>query len=349
MKPKKLKSGNWRVQVFDYKDADGKRHYKSFTDPDKNIAMFMANDYLAHHRGEAMPTYEDLTVKQACDRYIEMKEAVLSPSTISEYKRIVKNDFQRLMPMKLRKLTPEHIQIAISELSLSLSPKTVRNRHGFLHSAISMYRPDFVFNTRLPQKKEVECVVPITSEVQLLLSAADDFIRVPILLASQGSLRRSEICALTIDDFTDLGVQVNKALVSDENGNLVLKPPKTKAGNRFCPLPSSVVAEARAWKHFGLAPSTLTNHFVRARDKVDVPKFSFHKLRHYWASELHAQGVPDKYIAEAGGWETVEMLQRIYQHALRDHSSEMNDKIISIFDSNFSKCHTKCNTKIAKA
>lgn len=349
MKAKKLPSGNWRVRVFDYADADGKRHYKSFTDPDKNVAMFLANDYLAHHRGEAAPTYDDLTVKQAVDRYIEIKEAVLSPSTIREYKRMAKSYFQKLMPMKLKKLTAEHIQIAISELSLTLSPKSVRDCHGFIHAAVSMYRPDFVFNTRLPQKQETDCIVPITSEVLSVLEVADDLIRVPILLASQGSLRRSEICALTPDDFTDLGVRVSKAKVTDSDGNLVIKPPKTKAGDRFCPLPPFVIAEARAWRYFDLAPSTLTNHFVRTRNKVDVPKFSFHKLRHYFASELHFQGVPDQYICEVGGWETPEMLHRIYQHALRDHSSEMSSRIISIFDSNFSKCATKRDTKTANS
>ena len=88
MKAKKLPSGNWRVLVYDYTDAAGKRHYKSFTDPDKNVAMFMANDYLSHHRGEAAATYADLTLKQAAERYVDSKEGVLSPSTVKEYRRV---------------------------------------------------------------------------------------------------------------------------------------------------------------------------------------------------------------------------------------------------------------------
>ena len=348
MKPKKLPSGNWRVRVLEYTEPNGKRHYRSFTDPDKHTAISMASEFLANHSGKP-ETYENITVKEACERYIKAKEAVLSPSTVKEYKRIVKNDFQSLMPIQLRKLTAEQVQIAISELSLRVSPKTTRNRHGFLHAAVSMYRPGFVFSTSLPQKEDVECIVPITSEIQAVLEVANEYIRVPILLASQGSLRRSEICALTPDDFTDLGVRVNKAVVSDENGELVTKLPKTDAGNRFCPLPEDVIKEARAWKHFGIKPNALSGYFERARNKASVPKFSFHKLRHYWASELHAQGIPDKYIAEAGGWETVEMLQRIYQHALRDHTSVMTDRIISIFDGNFSKRDMKCDTEVSGA
>jgi hypothetical protein len=34
-KAKKLPSGNYRVQAFDYQDSDGKKHYRSFTAPTK--------------------------------------------------------------------------------------------------------------------------------------------------------------------------------------------------------------------------------------------------------------------------------------------------------------------------
>ena len=40
-KPKKknqLTSGNYRVQIYDYTDAAGKKHYKSFTAPTKKEA-----------------------------------------------------------------------------------------------------------------------------------------------------------------------------------------------------------------------------------------------------------------------------------------------------------------------
>ena len=30
-KAKKLPSGSWRAQVYDYTDSEGKRHYRSFT------------------------------------------------------------------------------------------------------------------------------------------------------------------------------------------------------------------------------------------------------------------------------------------------------------------------------
>lgn len=41
-KAKQLPSGNWRVQVYDYTDSIGKRHYKSFTAETKKEANFLS-------------------------------------------------------------------------------------------------------------------------------------------------------------------------------------------------------------------------------------------------------------------------------------------------------------------
>lgn len=341
-KAKKLKSGNWRVLVYEYTDENKKRHYKSITAPTKKEAEYQAAEYALNRKDES---YEDLTLSEAYQRYIDSKSSVLSPSTIAGYKRSKNNHFQQLMPMKLSKLNAKLIQTAINEFSANHSPKTVRNAHGLLHSVLKAYRPNFEFNTTLPQRIKPQYTIPTTSDINILLENANEKIRVPILLASQGGLRRSEICALTAEDFTDFGVNVNKAAVVDYDKKIVIKTTKTVAGTRFVPLPQNVIAEAREWKYFGITPRTLTNQYCRLRDKTSVPKFSFHKLRHYFASELHAQGIPDQYIAEIGGWETVEMLQRIYQHTLRDKNEKMSEKIISVFDTNFKKCNTKCNTK----
>lgn len=339
------KNGKWRVLVYLYTDEYNKRHYKSITDKSKRKAEKLGREFAASYQPPSSE-YENLTLKEAYERYIKAKADVLSPSTIKEYKRSSKKDFPMLMHLKLKDITAEKIQIAISELSINHSAKTVRNRHGLLHSVIQTYNPTFVFNTRLPQKQNPDYVIPITSEINKLLEVANERIRVPILLASQGSLRRSEICALTPDDIKDTGVVVNKAAVKDSKGKIVIKEPKTKAGNRFCHLSPAVISEVRAWKYFGMNPSTLSTNFDRAKEKADVPNFSFHKLRHYWASELHARGIPDKYIAQEGGWESVDMLHKIYQHALRDHTSAVSTKIINIFDNNFNNSmQRKCNEK----
>ena len=74
---KKLPSGNYRVLVYTGKDASGKRQYKSFTDPDKRTAEFLASEYLTRKRKGS--TAAELTLAQAIEQYIDSKEHVLSP------------------------------------------------------------------------------------------------------------------------------------------------------------------------------------------------------------------------------------------------------------------------------
>lgn len=331
-KAKKLKSGNWRVQVFDYVDENKKKHYKSFTAPTKKEAEYMASEYVFTRRES---TYEDMSLKEAYEAYIKSKSAVLSPATIAGYERYKKLYFTKLMPMKLSKITPRLIQTAVNELSAECSPKTVRNAHGLLSAVIKAYYPYIELNTTLPQKIKPDYIIPTTAEVNKLLSVANARIRVPILLASVGGLRRSEICALTHDDFTDLGVNINKAVVYDKDKKSVTKTTKTIAGTRFVPLPKNVIEECKNWEYFGCSPASISDGFAKCVEKAEIPKISIHKLRHYFASELHAKGIPDQYIAEIGGWETIAVLQEIYQHTMRDKRNQMCNKVINIFSQNF--------------
>lgn len=343
-KAKKLKSGNWRVLVPDYKDENGKWHYKSFTAPTKKEAEYTAAEFTHNNKGEK--TYDNLTLKEAYERYIGIKRGVSSPSTIRGYEQYQNKYLQLLMPMKLRNITAELVQASISELAVTHSPKSVRNIYGLFHAVMGVYyRQLDLSKIRLPQKQKVEVAVPTTEQINTLLDFCDDYVRVPVLLASHGSLRRSEISALSPDDFTDFGVVINKSLVQDSGQNWILKnTPKSFAGNRVVPLDRELIQECLKWNHFGINPGIIDDHFKKCRKNSELPYFKFHSLRHYFASELHAQGIPDKYIAEIGGWENVETLQRIYQHTLKDHADALTKKILNVFAYSNSKIKTNCNT-----
>lgn len=348
-KAKKTKSKKYRARVS-YYDNDGVRRFKSFTHENKAVAEQLAAEFKLMHKNSHQQTYDNLTLAEAMQRYIDSKSAVCSPSTIYNYLKIKRNNFKQIINLKIGKITTEMVQIAVDELAVDHSPKTVRNAYSLLHSTLNIYNKSLdLRDITLPAKQKIEINVPTTKEVNKLLEVADDYIRVPILLASQGSLRRSEICALTPDDFTDTGVNINKAVVYDKDGKTKLKSTKTYAGTRFVPLSRNVITECKQWQHYNLSPGALTDRFIRCRDKSGVSHFKFHALRHYFASELHAKGVPDKYICEVGGWETTSVLQNIYQHTMKDKKSEMSDKIVNIFNDNFNKCATNCANKFKKA
>ena len=54
-------------------------------------------------------------------------------------------------------------------------------------------------------------------------------------------------------------------------------------------------------------------------------------VRHYCASYLHSQGIPDAYIMARGGWATPHVMNKVYRHAMKDKISTMEDKAVSSF------------------
>ena len=57
----------------------------------------------------------NITLGTAIDKYIESKDAVLSITTISDYKKKRKNGFKFLMDVPIRDITPEMLQEAVNQ------------------------------------------------------------------------------------------------------------------------------------------------------------------------------------------------------------------------------------------
>ena len=276
-------------------------------------------------------------MKEGIIRYIDSKENVLSPSTVREYRKASERDLKILHSVSYRKLTPELIQSAINNEAETHSPKTVRNMYNLLTASLKMFYPEFHANITLPQKIRPTYYVPTDKDIKKLLkNSKGEEIEKAILLAALGSLRRSEISPLTIDDITDIGVVVNKAQVKNSKNEWVIKSTKSYAGNRISPLPPKVLKKMTADKNgkiVNLTPEQIYRYFKKKLTEYGIPDFRFHDLRHYYASVLHFLQVPDKYIMEYGGWNTRDTLDRVYKHILPDKESKEQEKIVNFFDS----------------
>ena len=96
-----------------------------------------------------------------------------------------------------------------------------------------------------PQKVKNEPYIPSDDEVIRILEYAKgtDY-EIPLILACYG-LRRSEICALTLEDINDDVVSITKAKVQDEDKKWVIKTTKTTSSTREIIIPMDVADKIR--------------------------------------------------------------------------------------------------------
>lgn len=332
MNARKLPSGSWRARLFLGTDADGKKHYKSFTAPTKREAERLALNYVEEH---AKP--DKITFGDALTQYIESKSNILSPSTLRGYRQMMVY-YKPINKMDVSEIDQNAVIRFVNDFAGKHSPKTVRNAYSLLCAVIRSQIPDASFDVAMPQKKVLQYYIPEDRELKKLLAytkASDYDLYIAILLASVGTLRRSEVCGLYADDIKDNTVHVHQVMVKDQHFEWVMKPvPKNSTSDRYVEYPQHVIdvlpADGKICK---LNPDQITHHFGDVIKKLELPHFRFHDLRHYAVTIMHAMGIPEAYIMERGGWKTNTVLNQVYRGTRSDFSKKYSDQTNSYFDS----------------
>lgn len=353
---KRLPSGTWRVRVYSHTDEDGKKHYKSFTASTKKEAERAALEF---DPDDDQAACLDMTLREAMAEYISDRSRTLSPRTVMSYRSMARHYYADLADKPIRRITQTDIQRLINQVSGKLSPKTVRNVHGFLTAVLYIYRPDFPIRTALPKKTATQIVIPTEEEIQALVKAIKGTdMELPVLLAAFGPMRRGEICALKAEDISGNIVHVRRSIVKKEldDGSVVWveKTPKSYAGDRYIEYPDFV---RKVWEGLHVEsgrllpfiPSYITRWFPIILKKNGIRHFRFHDLRHYSASIQHALGVPDAYIMQRGGWGNDSTLKQVYRHTMEEQARKQAAIVNDHFTKKFSARRTVSKNKKKKA
>lgn len=263
--------------------------------------------------------HNSMTFEAAAKEYIESKRNVLSPSTIRGYNTIMRQISDSFMQKNIHDITAVDVQREISCIAKDHSPKTVSNRHGFMSAVLGMFCPNLKLNTTLPQKTKNEPYTPSREDVKRILEGVENTeYEIPIMLACYG-MRRSEICALTPDDIEGDIIYINKAMVPNEKREWVIKSTKTTSSTRQIAIPIDLAnkIKEKGYVYHG-DPGSITRYLKKLEDKLGIPHFSLHKLRHYFASEMSALGVPEADILKMGGWDTDRVMKSVYRHSMME-------------------------------
>jgi integrase len=206
-----------------------------------------------------------------------------------------------------------------------------------------------------PPARQKEIVPPTIEEVRKLIVECErfnpDLARLFTVAATTGC-RRGELCGLQWGDINfDQATMVVARSISDTPGNVAVKDTKTHAARRMAldPLTLEVLrvqrtaADERAraagttiaptgfiWSQEVDAskpyrPIRVSGTFRGVRDKLGLPKVTFHGLRHFSATALAGRGVGIRTIAGRLGHANPNLTLRTYAHFLEVADREAAD------------------------
>lgn len=161
---------------------------------------------------------------------------------------------------------------------------------------------------------------------------------IPVMLAASCGMRLSEIFGLQWEniDFENGLVKVRFALVKASKGEYVLKSPKSASGIRDIIASDEIMLLLKKHKKATSAiagpvicselPDLCSKRYETIIKKLDLPKTRFHDLRHYRATRMLAEGIPDILTSQQLGHSDVSMTKR-YQHNTADIIQIATEKI----------------------
>ena len=330
---KRLPSGMYRCRAYSHKDANGKKHYKSFTAPTSEEAEFMAVEFKMNKRVENDSS--SWTLGEAIDHYIDLRRPVLSPTTIQGYEYNRRKCFQSLMNMSMDKLTSTSLQKAVNDELSRVSPKSVRNAYGLISTTLKTYLPDRTYHVRLPQvPRKIRRQLPTPEQIYQAVKGTR--IELACLLAMWLSFTESEIRGLTMSKSIDGDyITIREVMVVVDRQDVVKKMAKNENRNRRHRMPKRIrelVDAVEGDMIVPLTPSMILKDLKKCMKAADLPEITFHDLRHINASVMAMLRVPDVYAQERGGWKSDHVMKNVYTEIFSEERERVDDMIDGYFE-----------------
>ena len=363
---KKLANGSYQATIYIGRDENGKRINKYVTKPGLKECKAAARKIEQEHEEGKLTHTDNIRVAEWIKSWIDIHKNKYSPSTIVLYQGYLKNYYKPFFKqMKFKDLREIHMKKFINELlgdqSTTSTRRIVSCLRPIFHDAMKDKSP--LKDIKLPKEAKVDYSDVPTPEVfkKIHLAVKETRDEPIILLAAWCGLRREEIFALRQNDldYESNTIRIDEAYVINDQGVYQVKGTKSENGLREVPAPpylmnlikatikngfairkkeKRVVVEMEEVKEkknspeqfiFPMRPDSYSSYLAKLVRQKNMPKTRLHFLRHYHATWLYENGVPDHLSAERLGHD-IRVLKEVYQHLGVKKKDEINRKIIEL-------------------
>jgi integrase len=310
--------------------------------------------------------FRNTKVADFCADYLRRHKNELADTTYINYKMYADRHFKPFFKsMKFSKVTEFHLKDYKAEKLEYLSPTTVRKHMLFMRMVFAEAKFKHLFDeVSIPQNQKFVPVVPTDEQFDLIISKTKmkkhELIE---LIAGRCGLRLGEIFALKWDDidFKTKEMRIDESFAREEAMQYGLKEPKSDNGYRKVPCSDEILEKLKDYKAdpykskrgflkknvvpitgqiFDGRPDNFSNNFGKKMDKLGMGEIRFHDLRHYYASWLYRNGIPDHVAAELMGHD-IAVLKGIYQHLGLIDRAKHKDRIRELQNSMATEKATK--------
>ncbi|NMM83118.1 site-specific integrase [Rhodococcus sp. SRB_17] len=325
------KGKRWRAR---YVDDRGIEHAKGFERKVDAQNWLNAATTALGTGTHVAPRDAQLTVQEWCDQWI-LGYAVHRDSTVKQGRTHIAQIVAEFGTMQLAAVRPSAVKAWTSKLK---TDKFADSYVYALHSRLAQIMDDAVHDGLLgrnpcsrrtsPPMGRAKVYVITTEQLWGLHDAMPEHFRVAILLGAFAGLRIAEASALRVSDVDFIRGAVHPKQQWPD------KPLKTRGSDASIPVPQTLAlmlaASVQNWPHEQMvtngagkaaAPWLVGRALKAIKDagEIDLPEeFSFHDLRHYFASLLIASGADIKTVQARMRHATAKTTLDVYGHMWPD-------------------------------
>lgn len=338
----KRKDNRWEGRYILHYDINGKAVYKSvyaktYSDVKQKLELSKKQNGLII-ANQNFRTFRDLLY-----HWLDFNNAKNKKTTQDKYEYMIqKHIIPSLGGMAIHKINAYLINKFIDEKLTNLSKSYVRTMAIIIKSTIELaekehliHMPNFDITIPVADKTEFPTIEPFEQKrLEIYLLSNMNCTDLGIYISLYSGLRLGEVCALKWEniDFKNRIIKVKSTIVrvknTDNKGtHLEEGKPKTGASNRYVPINDALFDVLKQMHENAISQyvisktdrfvstRTLENRFHKILEKLNIPKYKFHSLRHTFATNCVTCGVDVKTLSELLGHSNSSITLNTYVHS----------------------------------